>query len=131
MAERPTDFIDELPGRDQDDNVSAAETAFGITSSFTVHEMVEHEFEWYGLSRIATEHMSPTMAVRLTKNRPYYGSYPKHWKPQMPMVAVNLTFFDSGVIIKKRKLYLDLSETDDFEKHFHQDALDINTRETQ
>lgn len=131
MAEQPTDFIDELPGRDQDDNVAVAETAFGITSSFTVHEMVEHEFEWYGLSRIAAEHMSPTMASRLTKNRPYYGSYPKHWKPQMPMVAGNLTFFDSGVTINKRKLFLNLSETDDFEKHFHQDALDINTRQAQ
>lgn len=131
IAEQPTDFIDELTDRDQDDNVAAAETAFGITSSFTVHEMVEHEFEWYGLSRIAAEHMSPRKASRLTKNRPYCGSYPKHWKPQMPMVAQNLTFFDSGVTIRKSKLFLDLSETDTFDSHFNQDAFDINIRQAQ
>lgn len=131
IAQQSTDFIDELPNRSLNDNVAAAETAFGITSLFTVHEMVEHEFEWYGLSRIAAEHMSPTMASRLVKNRPYYRSYPKHWKPPMPMVADNLTFFDSGVTIKKRKLLLDLSDTGDFESHLTDNAFKLNFAQIQ
>ena len=93
--------------------------------------MVEHEFEWYGLSRIAAEQMSPTKAARLTKNRPYDGGYPNHWKPRMPIIADNLTFFDSGVSVKKRKLFLDLTVKDDFESHITDSAFKSNLNQIQ
>ncbi|WP_034252241.1 hypothetical protein [Bifidobacterium crudilactis] len=131
MALSRQDFIGPLPERSLKDKLAESTEAFGLASYFSVNEMIEHEFEWYGLSLIAARNLSPTMAKRLTKNRPYRDLNLNRWMPQMPMIPENIRFFDSGVSIEKRKMILDLSETDDFEKHLCEGVLQTNIRQMQ
>lgn len=82
-----------------------------LENSLEVSERVEHEFEWYTVSRIAAERLSPDKAKEIQWNRPYRGSYPGRWRPFMPFLPENLKLSPSGLCIKDNRLILSLRET--------------------
>lgn len=117
FARCPEVFDADYPSLSASQTLILSNSVMDIETFFSTEELISHEFEWYSVARISTDHLSSTDARKILLNRSNLYMGKDRWNPPMIMLPSNLKPFRSGIKIQGQKMFLDLHAPHDFKSY--------------